>query len=311
MSRPLFPSAALLLAVIAAPAVTQPAAAQPAPPTPMAQSPQAQGSQLQDPQPKDARGETSAPSLGADSLKPSKPERKPYLGEDRTPDSLAILPPPPASHSPAEAADRAAFAVTRAYVGTPRWALATNDVAEGGSALLEDFACVLGQRLDLGRVPNLLTLLDRARLDIARSNRAPKLHYRRLRPFIGNDAPICVARDQKLADSFSYPSGHSAQGWAYALIMATLLPEKATQFLVRGRLYGESRVVCGVHWLSDVDAARLNASAVFAVLLADPGFRADLEKARAELARVLEAGGQKPEPAICQREDAAARQPLL
>lgn len=299
MSRPLLLPVVLSLALGAA----VPAAAEPAPAasTPMAQNPQ----------PKDGRGETSAPSLGADSIKPDKPARKPYLSDEKAPDSVAFLPPPPASHSPAEAADRAAYAVTRAYEGTPRWALATNDVAEGGSALLEDFACVLGQRLDQARVPNLLTLLDRARLDIARSNRAPKLHYRRLRPFIGNDAPICVARDQKLADSFSYPSGHSAQGWAYALIMATLLPEKATQFMVRGRLYGESRIVCGVHWVSDVDAARLNASAVFAVLLADPGFRTDLDKARAELTRALETGGPKPASATCEREDAAARQPLL
>lgn len=306
MSRPLLhpalPGLALALLLGAAlPAAAEPVPAPSAPATPAAQTAP----------PQDARGETSAPSLGADSLKPEKPARKPYLSDDKAPDSLAILPPPPASHSPAEAADRAAYAVTRAYEGTPRWALATNDVAEGGSALLEDFACVLGQRLDLGRVPNLLTLLDRARLDIARSTRAPKLHYRRLRPFIGNEAPICVARDQKLADSFSYPSGHSAQGWAYAMIMATLLPEKATRFMVRGRLYGESRVVCGVHWISDVEAARLNAAAVFAVLLADPAFRADMEKARTELTRVLEAGGQKPEAAICEREDAAARQPLL
>lgn len=255
--------------------------------------------------------EKSAPPLDKDKLGSASPGPKAYLSEEAAPSLVAILPPPPGGHSVAEAADRAAFNATRAYQGTPRWALATEDVAEGGAALLEDYACVLGQRLDQTRVPELMRLLDRVRLDIARATREAKRRYRRLRPFVGNDAPICVVRSPELADSYSYPSGHASQGWAYGLIMANLMPEKATQFLVRSRLYGESRVICGVHWLSDVVAARTGASALVAVLLADAGFRADLERARAELKRALGAGGPKPDPAICAREDAAARQPLL
>ncbi|WP_232629334.1 acid phosphatase [Methylobacterium sp. Leaf118] len=253
----------------------------------------------------------AAPSIEQDRLGSAVTAPKAYLSEAAAPSLVAILPPPPGGHSVAEAADRAAFNATRAYQGTARWDLATNDVAEGGAALLEDFACVLGQRIDQTRVPDLMRLLDRARLDIARATREAKRRYRRLRPFVGNDAPICVARSPELANSYSYPSGHAGQGWAYGLIMANLLPEKATQFLVRGRLYGESRVVCGVHWMSDVVAARTGASAVVAVLLADTGFRADLERARADLKRALTTGGTKPDPAICAREDAAARQPLL
>jgi len=252
---------------------------------------------------------TSAPSLEKDKLAAAAP--KGYLSEEATPNLVAILPPPPAGHSAAEAADRAVYNATRAFRGSPRWALATNDVADGGAALLEDYACVLGQRIDQGRVPDLMRLLDRARIDIARATRMAKRRYRRLRPFVGNDLPICVARTAELADSFSYPSGHSGQGWAYGMIMANLMPEKATQFLVRSRLYGESRVVCGVHWLSDVEAARTGASALVAVLLADAEFRTDLERARADLKRALGGEGAKPDPTLCAREDAAARQPLL
>ncbi|BAU90382.1 acid phosphatase [Methylorubrum populi] len=251
----------------------------------------------------------AAPSLERDKLTSATP--KGYLSEEATPNLAAILPPPPAGHSPAEAADRAIYNATRAYQGSARWALATNDVADGGAALLEDYACVLGQRIDQTRVPDLMRLLDRARIDVARATRVAKRRYRRLRPFVGNEAPICVARTRELADSFSYPSGHAGQGWAYGMIMASLMPEKATQFLVRSRLYGESRVVCGVHWLSDVEAARTGASALMSVLLADPDFRADLERARTDLKRALNGEGAKPDPAICAREDAAARQPLL
>lgn len=255
--------------------------------------------------------ETSAPSLGADTLRPGAPTPRPYLSEAAAPDTVAILPAPPASHSAAETADRVAFSATRDRRGGPRWELAAADVAEGSAAILDNLACVLGTRLDARRVPVLIALLDRARLDIARATRGPKLHYRRLRPFVGNDAPICVQRTQGLADSYSYPSGHASQGWAYALIMASLVPEKATAILVRGRLYGESRVVCGVHWLSDVEAGRTNGAAVYAALQGDPGFRADLERARAELARAMAEPAAQPPAETCAREAAAATEPAL
>ncbi|MBE7244816.1 acid phosphatase [Methylobacterium radiotolerans] len=253
----------------------------------------------------------AAPSLGADTLKPGKPAVKPYLAEGAVPDAVQFLPSPPAHDAPLDKADRAAFSSTRALKGTPRWELAANDVSEGAAAVLENFACVLGTRIDQARVPAVINLLERARLDLARATRGPKVHYRRLRPFVGNEAPICVQRSQALADSFSYPSGHATQGWAYALILASLVPEKATPILARGRAYGESRIVCGVHWLSDVAAGRLTGTAVFAALMGDATFRADLDRARAELRAALAGPGTVPDQAACTREATALREPPI
>lgn len=253
----------------------------------------------------------SAPSIGADTLRPGKPAFKSYLAAGAL-DPVQVLPPPPAGRSTLERADRAAFEATRSLKGGARWNLAAEDVAEGAAAVLGNFACVLGTRIDQARVPALIALLERARLDLARATRLPKVHYRRLRPFVGNDAPICVARTQALADSFSYPSGHATQGWAYALIIAALVPEKAAAILARGRAYGESRVVCGVHWLSDVVAGRINGAAVFAALVGDAAFRADLDEARAEVGSALsDAGAAPPDRAACAREADALREPAL
>ena len=258
-----------------------------------------------------AQKPTSAPAVGVTPVIPGKAARAPYLSEAQAPDTVAILGAPPRGQSAAEAADKAAFVATRALKGTPRWTLATTDVADGASAILDDFACVIGQRIEQSRAPALMSLLERARLDIAQATRGPKLHYRRLRPFVGNDAEICVMRTSDLGNAFSFPSSHATQAWTYAAIMAALMPEKATQFFVRARSYGESRVVCGLHWVSDIEAGRTAASAVYAALQGDPGFRADLEKARAELGKLVTSGGTAPDQAICAREEAAAREPIL
>ena len=252
----------------------------------------------------------SAPSLGAETVRPGRPAVRSYLA-DGLPDPVTVLPPPPADGSTLGKADRAAFEATRGLEGSARWSLATDDVAEGAAAIIETFACVLGTRIDQARVPALIALLERARLDLARATRLPKRQYRRPRPFVGNTAPICVARTPELAASYSYPSGHATQGWAYALIVAALVPEKAAAILARGRAYGESRVVCGVHWLSDVAAGQTNGAAVFAALVGDATFRADMDRARAELRTALSGPGDAPDRTVCAREVEALREPAL
>ncbi|MBF0762858.1 acid phosphatase, partial [Dysgonomonas mossii] len=103
----------------------------------------------------------AAPSLGADTLKPGKPAVKPYLAETAVPDAVQILPAPPAHDAPLDKADRAAFNSTRALKGSARWEIAANDVSEGASAVLDNFACVLGTRIDQTRVPAVMNLLER------------------------------------------------------------------------------------------------------------------------------------------------------
>ena len=83
----------------------------------------------------------------------------------------------------------------------------------------------------------------------------------------------------------SYPSGHSLTGWAWGLILAEAVPAKASAMVVAGREIGQSRVVCGVHFASDVEAGRDLGAAMVARLHADPVFEADLKASKAELAK--------------------------
>ena len=60
--------------------------------------------------------------------------------------------------------------------------------------------------------------------------------------------------------------------------------------MARGRSFGRSRIVCNVHWESDVLEGRFVGAATVARLHADPAFEADLAAARQELADVRAKG---------------------
>lgn len=108
----------------------------------------------------------------------------------------------------------------------------------------------------------------------------------RRRPMYGDPNVVqCDALDPQVQAQSSFPSGHGAGGWAWALVMAELVPSRADAILQRGRDFGDSRVICGYHFQSDIEAARLLAAGVIARLHADPAFRRDLDAARRELAR--------------------------
>ncbi len=232
----------------------------------------------------DADPASAPPGLPSTAVEVSQPFANPYLPEGFAPDETALLPPPPDRGSAAQARDDAAFAATRRLKDTARWSLAQHDADDKPEGVLRDFSCAVGTPLDPERLPAAMTLLRRVNSDTYRAVSGPKTRYGRGRPLVGNSEPICLARTDALARSPSFPSGHATIGWTYALILAELVPGRATAVLERGRAYGESRVVCGVHWLSDVEAGRLGASALVAALHGSVAFRADLDRARDELA---------------------------
>ncbi len=97
--------------------------------------------------------------------------------------------------------------------------------------------------------------------------------------------PTCRPEDEDaLRSNGSYPSGHTAIGWAWALVLAEASPDQSDAIFARGRAFGDSRLVCDVHWESDVLEGRMIGAATVARLHAEPTFLADLEAAKSELA---------------------------
>jgi membrane-associated phospholipid phosphatase len=227
------------------------------------------------------------------------PPSRAYLSPEAMPDGVRILPPPPAVGGPVAIADHRMFAATRRLRGSPRWQVAASDVH---TEAFEHFACALGVKLTPAMAPALAHLLDRAGTSGVVD--PVKQFYRAPRPYIGSTAPICQARTAALAGNGDYPSGHAAGGWMEALILAELVPDRATEILARGRAFGESRVICGAHSLSAVEAGWLAGSAATAALHGSAEFRADLEAARDAMATVR-ANAPAPDAAACRVEAAS------
>src|SRR6478736_8209768 len=206
-----------------------------------------------------------------------------YLGEQRLPDYRLFLPPPPAAGTPLAVADAAIFEETRKLENSPRWQLAANDDRINLKALLADFGCSAGADFSSVDAPALTRVLVRSSADLFPLIGAAKDAFKRPRPFAEHEGPICVMPSDELTASPAYPSGHAATGWLYALLLAEIDPSHADAIMQRGRAYGESRVVCGVHYYSDIEGGRITASALVAALHGAPEFETDIASARAEM----------------------------
>ncbi|MCW4455251.1 phosphatase PAP2 family protein [Flavobacterium sp. MXW15] len=216
-----------------------------------------------------------------------------YLHEAAVPDSLALVPAPPAAGSAGFALDEQVSREARALRGSARFQQAHRDAELGFPEGADQFTCALGLAVDAQRTPALYRLLERSRIDASAATRAAKKHYQRPRPFMANGEPTCTPEDEDgLRGNGSYPSGHTAIGWAWALILSEIAPERADALQARGRNYGESRLVCNVHWQSDILAGRFMGAAAVARLHDNPGFRRDLAAAREEIAAARARGEQ-------------------
>ncbi|MET0252002.1 MAG: phosphatase PAP2 family protein [Novosphingobium sp.] len=227
-----------------------------------------------------------------------------YLATPAPDDSILLSPPPPAAGSSAESRDIDGAKAALSVRGSPRWTLAQADADLAAPTATGAFSCAAGVAIGAATTPTLDRLLHRAMTDLGRSTGVIKRAYMRPRPFMVNGQPSCTPDAEAiLRRDGSYPSGHSAIGYGLGLILAELRPQQAMALVARGRAFGDSRRICNVHWLSDIEEGRVSATAVVARLHAEPEFRSDMEAARKELAGVTAA------PTKCDVEAAALAAP--
>ena len=227
---------------------------------------------------------------------------KGYLGSADMPDSLALVPPPPVEGSPAYAEDVAAFKALTALQSGPRGAQARRDAELRFPAAANHFACALGVPVSEEQTPHLNMLLQRTMMSAGGATYKAKNNYQRTRPFVAMQAGSCTPEQEaRLSHDGSYPSGHAALGWAWTLVLTQLAPDRADALVQRGRSFGQSRAVCGVHWKSDITAGQMVGAAAVARLQDDAVFQAQMTAARREIAQAR-TQGLMPPAELCEAE---------
>ncbi len=181
-------------------------------------------------------------------------------GHHHLPRKSSLLPPPPAFGSPEAETDKQIYITTQRLVGSPRWQQAVEDAKLNDEETVQAFVNV--EQLHLSPVEKE-ALIQRLRAVQAMARHAmggEKYIWQRRRPFIDYGGQSCVIDIQRFLTSWSYPSGHTVRAYALALTLSKLYPDHRATFLAKAHQFAESRVICGMHWASDIKAGEVFAT---------------------------------------------------
>ena len=207
------------------------------------------------------------------------------LSDQCPPSTAALLPPPPAVGSIAFLNDQAMYEQGRLLRNTERGKLAAEDANLSAGGVANAFSSAFGSPITEKDAPQLHKLLTNMIEDAGdRRPAARKIHAH---------SPVCVLWRLHLQHHRTGQAGEKrllpVRAYFYRLghrpVLAEINPQRQNEILKRGYELGESRVICGYHWQSDVDAARIVGSAVVATLHTNPAFQQQLQKAKDEFAK--------------------------
>ena len=190
---------------------------------------------------------------------------------------LPILPPPPAQDSDITKAELVELHRIEKLRNPQQIAAAQADDKEQDIFIFKN---VLGANFTAANLPLTVALSAHIHNDEGIASKPLKTSFARSRPFQADATlhPVC----ELSKEPNSYPSGHTLSGYLLAFTLVQLVPEKQEQILQRADDYAHNRLVCGVHYPSDVDTSRKMAYAMFGYMLASPRFQQQLAAAREE-----------------------------
>jgi len=129
------------------------------------------------------------------------------------------------------------------------------------------------------------SLAEQVEDDIRPYVRAAKYHFTRLRPYeLEARLEPCI---DNVRDDLSYPSGHATFGYVMAYLLADMVPEQRQALVARAQEFARQRMVCGVHFPSDLEAGREGAEWLARHFLASEAYRKAAQTARDELRNAL------------------------
>ena len=198
-------------------------------------------------------------------------------------DPAHFLPPPPEDGSPRALAELAETKKIMAEA-TPaqRAAAASDDGNENGTI----FAVVLGPAWDLAKLPATAKVINEVTASEGPFSDIAKNEFHRRRPWIVDTTLQTCAPHRPSQDMQSYPSGHTTVGYGMGVVLANLMPSHAQAILGRSAQFAENRLICGMHFRSDIVAGQQFGTIMAIRLMQNPQFQADMAAAKTELQAV-------------------------
>ena len=151
------------------------------------------------------------------------------------------------------------------------------------------FRTIFGEQFNKGLLPYTAGLSDDLCGDSNLMSAALKNSYPtpRRRPFLDDKSLKLACDPTPIYYQPSFPSGHSFVGTLQALALIAMVPEREQEIRKRVEQYTENRLVCGVHFPTDVAAGREAAEKAFPEMLKSPMFSARLALACVETRSLL------------------------
>ena len=209
-----------------------------------------------------------------------------FLSVEQMPDASRFLPDPPVNGSEAFCLDSVVYEQGKALRGTPRGEEAVRDAKTKIDYVMRRFGAVMERDFTPENYPVTADFLFRSFTTARLTVTTAKDKFHRMRPYQYFNEPTPIPEKEAKDDFTSYPSGHTIRFWMAALTLAALDPEHQDAILKVGYELGQSRTIVGFHFQSDIDAARLAASAAYARLSADRAWQKSFRRARRELSRI-------------------------
>ena len=207
------------------------------------------------------------------------PRKAVYIDPARFNAAQLVIPPP------AEGTPRAKAEIEELHRIQTRRAPAdlTRALADDKDESIFIYASVFGTGFNAAGMPATDALGKAIRNDAEVIANLAKDHFLRVRPYAVDRTIVgCPYAPDKPVKT-SYPSGHAMNGYAYAVVLAQLVPSRADALLTRAGDYAEQRLVCGLHYRADIDASETLATVYARELIANPAFKPKLDAAVAEL----------------------------
>ena len=223
---------------------------------------------------------------------------KPYVDAEALPDALNYYPAPPDTASPQFKYDISQYEWGKKMrQDSARAAQAVAQAAETVEEMAKMFSEPFGMEISAQKTPAIMNLLERGVQTLRKAGSKAKGHYMRQRPYDRFNEPTLIPADEeRLKTNGSFPSGHTLRAWSMALLLIEVNPAAQDALLKYAYEWGQSRVIAGYHWQSDVDASKVIASSAYPSLHTNETFMADMRKAQAEFKKLKAAVGNPAAP---------------